>query len=168
MGQVSWARNTSALRAGTPADLQAERNGDVVSMRNEGTVPVFVGRFVVQGTADDYAKIQDSGTAGGTYAGLAVVKNNDERQRGSDSTAGYAQNLLFPVAKTERWVVETEGAVTKDSQVFVRFVAGAGGSVIGVARADADTASAEAVNATFAETTTSAGLAKVTLSFNQV
>lgn len=170
MGQASWARNITAEVAGRAVDYRTQAYADVVTGRNEIATAIFPGRFVVKGTNDADVKIQDSGAAigAGLYAGLAIDNENRERVQGSLATAGYLQNELVPVARSGRWYVETEEAVAKGEQVFVRFVAGAGGSIIGKARNDADTASAEAVNATFAETTSAAGLAAVELNFAQV
>lgn len=168
MGQATCNRDISQKRAGMPVDFQAASVGDIVTGRNDLSTAIYPGRFVVQGTSDDDVKIQNSGAAGGVYVGLAVDINTRERTRGASTTDGFVENALLPVAKDGRWYVETEEAVTKGGQVYVRFVAGAGGSVIGLARTDADTASAEAINATFDETVGSAGIAAVTLSLNQV
>ena len=171
MGQAAWARNITQRVAGRQVDMHAQAFADVITKRNEDSVAIFPGRFVINGTTDEDALIQDSGAvlaAGEFYRGLAVENETRERVGATLATTGYIQNALVPIAKDGRWYVETEEAVTEGDQVFVRYVAGAGGSVIGLARTDVDTASAEAINATFAETTTAAGLAAVELNMAQV
>lgn len=174
MGQTSYARNITKRRAGAAADYQALDTADIVTCRNEDSVAVFPGRFVVSGTNTSVqphdCKIQDSGAAigAGFYIGLATENTNRERVQGSTATDGYIENAMVPVARTGRFFVETEETVVKGGTVFVRYVAGAGGSIIGKARTDVDTASAEAVNATFAESVTGAGLAAIDLNMPQV
>lgn len=175
MGQTSYARNITKRRAGAAVDYQALDVGDIVTVRNEGSAAMFPGRFVVGGTNTSdrphEAKVQDSGAvlaAGEYYVGLVTDNTNRERVQGSTATAGYIQNAMAPIARTSRFYAECEEAVNKGDQVFVRYVAGAGGTVIGVVRGDVDTASAEAINATFAETISAAGLVAVDLNMPQV
>lgn len=175
MGQTSFPRNITTRRAGAAADYQALDTADIVTIRNEDSVAIFPGRFVVNGTnvtvEPHDGKIQDSGAVLGAsefYVGLATENTNRERVQGSTATAGYIENALAPIARTGRFYAECEEAVTKGDQVFVRYVAGAGGTIIGQVRGDVDTASAEAVNATFAETISAAGLVKIELNMPQV
>ncbi len=170
MGQSSTSRNITTKRAGAAVDYQALDVGDVVTGRNEDAVAIFPGRFVVQGAVDGAVKIQDSGAVigAGSYVGLVTDNETRERVQGSTLTAGYIENALVPVARTSRFYAECEEAVAKGGTVFVRYVAGAGGSVIGLVRSDVDTASAEAVNAKFAETITGAGLVAIDLNMPQV
>jgi len=171
MGQASTSRNITQRVAGRQVDYDAQAFSDVITRRNEDAVAVFPGRFVINGSTDQVALIQDSGAVLGAtefYHGLAVDNETRERTAGSLATDGYVQNALIPIAKSGRWYVETEEAVVEGDQVFVRYVAGAGGTVIGLARTDVDTASAEGVNAKFAETTTASGLAAVELNLAQV
>ncbi len=170
MGQTSFPRAIIAKRAGAAVDYQALDVADIVRGRNEDSVAIYPGRFVVQGTDDEQVKIQDSGAAigSGFYVGLATDNTNREREQGSTSTAGYIEGGLLPVARTSRFYAECEEAVAKGDTVFVRFASGTGGSVIGVTRGDANTATAEAVNAKFAETITAAGLVAVDLNMPQV
>lgn len=171
MGQGTWARGIDQKVAGRQVDLDAQAFADVITKRNEDSVAIFPGRFVINGTTDEDTLIQDSGVVlAGTefYRGLAVDNENRERVGSTLATTGYVENALVPIARSGRWYVETEEAVTEGDTVWVRFVAGAGGSVIGLARTDVDTASAEAIKAKFAETTTGAGLAAVQLNMDQV
>lgn len=171
MGQTSWARDITTRRAGAPADMHTAARRDSITKRNADAGAIFPGRFVVSDVATaGYVKIQDSGAvlAGTERYYLAIENTNRERVQGSTATEGYVQNALTPVALDGRWYVETEEAVAENEQVYIRFVAGAGGTVIGKARNDADTASCEAINARFVETTTAAGLAQVELNLHQV
>ena len=174
MGQTSFARNITKRRAGAAVDYQALDTADIVTVRNEDSVAVFPGRFVVGGTNVTVhphdGKIQDSGAVigAGFYLGLATDNTNRERVQGSTATAGYIENAPFPVARTGRFYAETEETVVKGATVFVRYVAGAGGTIIGKVRSDVDTASAEAVKAKFAESVTGAGLVAIDLNMPQV
>ena len=168
MGQASTSRNITTRRAGAAVDYQALDNADIVTGRNELAAAIFPGVFVAQGATDDDFMLNDTGAAGATYIGVATDNENRERVQGSTATTGYIQNALVPVARTGRFYVNCEQAATKGAQVYVRYVAGAGGTNIGYARTDIDTASAEAVNATFAETITAAGLIAVELNMPQV
>lgn len=56
----------------------------------------------------------------------------------------YAQYKLFPVMRKGRILVVSETLLGKGIYPFVRFAAGAGGTLLGSIRADADSASAVA------------------------
>ena len=176
MGQTSYSRNITQKRAGALVDYQALAVADIVTGRNEDSVAIFPGRFVVNGTnittSPHDVKIQDSGVvlaAGEKYIGVATDNTNRERVQGSTATAGYVENALVPVARTSRIYAECEETVVKGNPVWVRFVAGAGGSVIGLVRSDVDTASAELAGAaSFAESRTGAGLVAIDLNMPQV
>ncbi len=174
MGQDSYSASITTKRAGKPVDFNAQRNGDIVTARNEKAAAIMPGRFVVQGTADDEVKIDDGGVTGETFIGLAVDIETRERSGTNTYTAGFAQNELLPVAKSGRWYAECEEAVDKGGTVYVRFAEGTG-AVIGKCRSDADAvggdgedeATADAIKATFAETISGAGIVAVELSMNQ-
>jgi len=171
MGQASTSRDITTKRAGAAVDYQALSVADKITRRNNSAVAVFPGRMVIRDTDDLSAKIQDSGVvlgAGEFYHGLVMDNTNRERVQGSSATAGYLQNELIPIARTGRFYAECEEAVAEGDTVWVRFVAGAGGSIIGKVRGDVDTASAEAINAKFAQTITAAGLVAIDLNMPQV
>jgi hypothetical protein len=171
MGQDAWSRNITARVAGRQVDMHAQAFADVITRRNNSSVAIFPGRFVVRDTSDVFCKIQDSGAvlaAGEFYHGLAVDNENRERVGSTLATAGYIEDALVPIARSGRWYAESEEAVNEGAQVFVRYVAGAGGSIIGKVRGDVDTASAEAVKAKFAETIAAAGLVAIDLNIAQV
>ena len=166
MGQTAWARSIDSARPGVAADFYAVKHGDVVFARNGGATAVFPGLFVAQGTDDEEAIIRS--LTGGVYLGVAVDSNIRERDQGATTTEGYLENDVFGVAKDGRFYVITEEAVAKGDPVYVRHTAGAGGTQLGATRNDADTATADLVNAKFAETTTAAGYAIVELHMTQV
>lgn len=171
MGQASTSRNITTRRAGAAADYHALENGGVITRRNNSSVAIFPGRFVVRDTDDLSCKIQDSGVvlgAGEFYHGLVTDNTNRQRIQSSTATAGYIEDALVPIATSDRFYAECEEAVGEGDTVWVRFVAGAGGSVIGLVRGDVDTASAEAVDAKFDETITTAGLVRIRLNMKQV
>jgi len=162
MGQTAWTKDIVRGRAGLPVDLQTAEHGDVVTRRNESATAIFPGLFVAKGTGDDQVIPP---TAAADVVGLAVDMNARERIRGSVATDGYVQNSILPVAKNYRWYVVSEEAVSPSDTVYVRVAAGAGGTVLGAVRNDADTASAEALTgAKFVETTTAAGIVAVEIS----
>jgi hypothetical protein len=75
---------------------------------------------------------------------------------------GYELNEPVTLLRKGVIWVQVEAAVAQDGQVFARFAAGAGGSVLGSIRGDADTATAVAIpGAVFRSSTSGAGLAKV-------
>lgn len=167
MGQTSHARDITTKRAGAAVDYQAIDVGDVQTGRNELATAIKPGFFIAQGATDEDVMINDTGATGATYLGVAVENTNRERTQGSTGTAGYVQNELVPFASTGRWYVNCGSSATKGGQVFVRFVAGTT-SVIGEAYSSADTASCDAINATFAETIAAAGVVAVELNMHQV
>jgi hypothetical protein len=167
MGQAAWSRNITQRRAGAAVDYQALDVGDIQTGRNELATAILPGLFIAQGATDDDVMINDTGATGAVYLGVAVDNENRERNQGSTATGGYAQNELVPYASTGRFYVNCGSAAAKGGTVYVRFAAGTT-SVIGEAYNSADTATADAINATFAETITSAGIVAVELNLHQV
>jgi hypothetical protein len=74
-------------------------------------------------------------------ARLQGIALRDETRK---NTTGYETNDPMRVLRRGRVWVNVEGSVTADAQAFVRFASGAGGTVLGSFRADADTATAVA------------------------
>ncbi len=165
MGQSSTAVNISVGQAGQPADSSAAKSF-VKTGRVETNISLVPGQFVVQGTAD--GEVALPAAAGETWVGLIRFSSDRKHDIDTGVPEPYGQYDLVSLAREKEWYVITEEAVAKDEQVFVRHTAGGGGSILGYARNDADTASAEAINAKFAETTAAAGIAKVELLLAQV
>lgn len=150
---------------GSPADDVTIRTGKIDTARIE-TGPLLVGYFVIKGTDDDEVLPPSGGSD--VITGLLVHRDNVERQLRLDTGEPYQTNEKAGQAIDGVYWAWNEGAVVKGGQVFVRFTAGGGGSIIGIARADADTASAVAVNATFHESASASGYVKIRLHFEQV
>ncbi len=129
---------------------------DVVTKRAIAAIPF--GSYVVF-TAEGDCKLP---------ATIAEITANDGGVALIDSTArsgvGYVATDTVRVLVRGRVWVTTEATVAQSDPAFVRGVAGAGGSVLGLFRADADTASAVAApNTQYFIGTTGAGLAVVTV-----
>lgn len=165
MGQQSTSVSIVAAQLGDAADTDSIR-ARMESKILEVDEVVPPGSFVVKGTSDDEVKLPSG--AGGIYIG--VVFNGGGRVIDQDTglIGDYGQFNRVTVATERVFYVFSEEAVTYGATVFVRHTAGGGGSQLGVARTDADTASAEAIDAKFHETTTGAGLVKVRLLMAQV
>jgi hypothetical protein len=162
MGQTTYARDVTKKRAGAVVDLGSLQAGDILTGRNELATAIKPGFFVAKGAADDDVMIDDSGATGAIILGVAVDNENRERNQASLLTGGYVQNALVPYIKKRRVYVNCGSVAAKGGAVFVRFKAGTT-AVIGEAYNSADTASADAVAATFAETITSAGIVAIDL-----
>lgn len=163
--QVSVTDNIGQGQAGTAADDVTIRTAKVDTARIEGG-PIAAGLFVMKGTGDD--QVKPPALIGDVISGLLVHRDNRERDLRADTAAPYADNEKVGQAIDGVWWVQHEGAVTKGAPVFVRYVAGAGGTTIGIARADVDTASASAQNATFMESRSASGIVPVRCHFEQV
>lgn len=167
MGQSSTSRDITTRRAGAAVDYQALDVGDIVTGRNELSTAILPGLFIAQGASDEDVMIDDSGATGAAILGVAVDNENRERNQASVATGGYVQNALVPYAKSGRWYVNCGSVAAKGGQVYVRFKSGTT-DVIGEAYNSADTASADAVPAKFAETITAAGIVAIDLAMHQV
>ncbi len=167
MGQSSTATHITARRAGAAVDYQALNTGDIQTGINEISTAIYPGLFVAQGATDNDVMINDTGATGATYLGVATDNTNRERMQSSTSTAGYIQYAKVPYAASGRFYVNCGSAAAKGGTVYVRYASGTG-TVIGEAYNSADTATCDAVNATFAETITSAGIVAVELNMHQV
>lgn len=106
---------------------------------------VLFGRFVVRGT-DKGLQCKLPGAAldiTSLKAKLGVALQSHANENLQDGLApGYEDKKPVSIMEKGKVYVEVEEAVTPDSDVFVRFVAGAGGDQLGIFRTDADTASA--------------------------
>lgn len=119
------------------------------------------GLAVVQGTADNQVKLAVA--TGGDFRGI-TVRNLSVSNDSATGLAAYADGEAVTYRNFGSIVVVAEVAVTKDDPVFFRHTAGAGGTVIGSLRNDADTATADAITgAYFAETAAIGDLVRITL-----
>jgi len=118
----------------------------VLSYAAEGAVKIS--RFVSLGTDKEKQVLVPALAASitGLKAKRGVALHSHARENASDGLdPQYADKETVSVMTKGRVYVEVEEAVTPDSDVFVRFAAGAGGDQLGIFRTDADTASAAAL-----------------------
>lgn len=145
---------------GQPADLT---HSTVISKIAAGTIPF--GSFCVRAAAGvDESCALPVATADVTARpwGVAI---KDQTHRGSNNLDNEANDMVPVMTKGRVWVT-VEGAVTNGAAAFVRFAAGGGGSILGLFRADADTATAVAIPngaGIFRTATSGAGLALLEL-----
>lgn len=165
MGQDNTATKSPSAQAGQAGSTSATRSHKLTK-RAELDQAIIPGIFVVKGTANDEVKLPAG--AGGLVKGIVTLTADRRKNFETGLILPYGQGEDLTVAKEQDWYVITEEAVTEGGTVYMRHTAGAGGTQLGAARTDADTATAEAVKAKFAETKTSAGVAKVDLLIDQV
>lgn len=163
--QIGVSDNIGLGQAGTPADDVTIRTGKVDTARIE-TSALEAGLFVIKGTDDD--QVEAPALIGDVVTGLLVHRDNNERDLRVDTASPYPVDSKAGQAIDGVYWAFNEGAVVKGTQVFVRYESGAGGSTIGIARADVDTASATAQNATFHTSNSASGICQIRLHFEQV
>ena len=79
---------------------------------------------------------------GNRALGFAKHDQAVEQANPTSGNVGYETQASLPVLKQGQIYIEMEDAFTPADDVYIRFVAGAGGTALGAARTDADTASA--------------------------
>ena len=128
---------------------------------------ITVGTFVLTGTADDQCKAIPDATAAlglGTCLGVAAydaARSPYSTAISNDAGAGqYLAGDDVPVLRNGEIVMWSENACTKGNPVYVRTTA-SGTSINGQVRDGAATSFVLHPTATFASSTTAAGLAKV-------
>lgn len=138
MPQTSVRTAPAIGTPGEPADLHAERNGQVVSsVSEEASALIIPGIMVQPGTGDYSSKLLTAVT--NKLKGV-VVRSHSVGDLDFDFSAtnpGYRPGAEVPVARTCRWFVRIEENVTPASDVRVRCVA-AGAEIAGSFRATAD------------------------------
>jgi len=102
---------------------------------------VGFGLAVVQGATD--GQVVSPTATGGTFRGITV--RNLEVVNNESGVAEYQADDFITLRNFGTIIVKTEVAVVKDAPVFFRHTAGAGGTVIGAFRSDADTATADLI-----------------------
>lgn len=134
MAQLSYSSDLSRAYAGQVADGGEK---DVISAMNATGSAISFGVFVVMGTNPGEAKLPSTGTdIGNKTLGVSVQVTAQE------PTSGHADEEVFPVLNKGRVWCLAEETLAQGDAVYVRHTAGAGGSVMGLIRNDADTASA--------------------------
>lgn len=153
----------TTYEAERPAGFEGQRatldTVSIISKAAEGSDIAF-GRAVVRGTADDQAILPS--IAGEDF--LGITEMTTAWSQDENDLHQYDENREMNIMRMGEIYVYTEQAVVPGDPVFFRHTAGAGGSVIGRFRKDADTATADQIPGATFETTAGAGeLAKVQL-----
>ena len=105
------------------------------------TVQVPFGSFVTRGAAGAVESCALPVATADVTARPWGVAVKDQTHRGTNNLDNEVNDVVAILRKGRVWVT-VEGAVTAQSAAFVRFAAGGGGSILGLFRADADTATA--------------------------
>jgi hypothetical protein len=113
------------------------------------------GRFVCRDSAGKAKLPTSAGEVTTTGSGISVRDESKEF-----NSAGWPDKSTMKIARRGYYVVETETAVVKEDAVLVRHTANGGNTVLGRARAGADTGAAAYPNARFVSES-AAGLAIV-------
>ena len=101
---------------------------------------------------------------GDVFAGVAIRKHTVTNTYDSNTAPTYAIGSNVAVLNMGYIVVEAESAVVKGGNVFIRYGAGAGGTVLGAIRADADTATAvEVPGVVFAESADAGDMVRIAI-----
>lgn len=132
MSQTAYNQNTPASFAGMLADFGANL---VDSRLNEESIEVAPGLALIQGTADDGAKVPASITPRIVGVSVSSFAHNN---RSLTNQAAFAAGDRIPTLIRGRIFVLTEQTVTPADPVYVRFATGSGGSVKGSFRKDPD------------------------------
>ena len=121
---------------------------------------VTFGKFVVQDPDGDqkcHLPFTAAQITGLTSLGFAAHNQAHEQARNSANNPGYEFQSEITILNKGRIYVEMEDAFTPADAVYIRFVTGAGGSALGAARTDADTASAALLGSAVIRNAGSAG-----------
>ena len=117
MAQTTGYGFTSTVaQAGQKVDMMFDTVGSYAA---EGVVPFGVG--LIQGTADDQAKVADS--AAGAFLGVSLFTHAKEQSLAG--VAEYADTDAISVLEEGRVWMETVGAFTKNAPVYIIVAAGA-------------------------------------------
>jgi len=168
--------DTTMLAIATAIALQPNIDTAVVSDANNRTITVIadqgqvatVDSFVVTLGASQAGAVITNGTQDSFY-GVALRTQNKENLNNASGTTGpapYNEGDAVSMLRQGKVLVYVDQDVTSDDPVYMRIVAGAGDSLIGRFRKDADSGSAILVaDATYTVGATDGGLA--TLEFNK-
>ena len=142
MSQTSVNINMEVGQPGLLADLSTKTSETKAAV----TEALPFGRGLVKDTNSGEVKLPSAG--GDLFVGVALHAHNVEQD--PIGSLGVGQYLVGAAVNSlvrgKVWVpVEDVAAIEEDASVFVRHTAGGGGSVLGVFRTEADTASALAV-----------------------
>lgn len=156
MPQLAHTINMPVARAGNVADSSDMQ--DTISRLVEDAAGALAGTLMVPGTDAEAQAIVPTTTGevtNGAALGVAVYDASKEPARTAAALAAGAEydvEQALPILSAGRiWVLcDAAATIAVGDAAFVRFAAGAGGSVLGTFREDADTATAVALpNAVF-------------------
>lgn len=147
--QTAYAAEQDVAQEGQRADLSLI---DIISKSAEGS-DVNFGRAVVRGTSDDQAKLPSA--SGQAFMG--VTEYTTAWSANASDVHLYEENREMNIVSFGRMWAITEQAVVPGDPVFFRHTVGAGGTIIGRFRKDADTATADQIDGASFETTAGAG-----------
>ena len=159
--QTSYGYDMAVAFAGQLADLNdnESRSGNL-----EGAINIPFGIGLKKGTLDDGYIVPT--LAGDICQGIAVhahALDNIGLSGLSPATAGIQPGEMFTVMRRGYIWVKVEEAVVRGGPVYMRYAAGAGGTILGSFRTSADTATASLVKGATYQTSqaTVGGLAQV-------
>lgn len=145
----------------TPTETDANLSNAAVQA-NVTTEPIPFGRAVVRGTAGERSGTLPSAT-GQRFEGVSERIHSGVDPVNADA-GEYVPFSNMTIGYRGTWWVEVEEAVSLADNVFFRHTAGAGGTILGQFRTDADTASADQVsNARWMSETDGPGIALLAL-----
>lgn len=126
------------------------------------TAAVGVGLAVARGSADGIVKPFNASDA--DFAGVIVRKHTQTNTYNDNTAPDYEVGNTPSILNFGYIVVEAESTVAKGDDVYIRYAAGAGGTVLGSFRNDADTASAALVaGLVFAESANAGDMVRLCL-----
>lgn len=138
MSQTSYALRTAV---GIPGELSCPVQHAVLDSKiNALAMPA--GIFVVYDTLPDAVRVPAATGEVTGALGCGFVKKDIAIERQQGQTVDYPAKSGVTVMRRGRMLVTCESDCALGGDVFVRFVAGAGGTQLGAVRKDADTASA--------------------------
>lgn len=152
--------------AGTAFTIAVSDDGAGTDLTVFNQIPnqqvIGFGKFVVQdveSSADQKAHLPYTAAqiTGNRALGFAKHDQAVEQANPSSDNVGYETQASLPVLKQGQIYIEMEDAFTPASDVFIRYVVGAAGTVLGAARTDADTSKAAQLPASRIRNSGSAG-----------
>lgn len=134
---------STTMEPGFPGTQRSSTNYMTCINTDTAEIPFGVGvvmdKAAGQLTNRQAAKLPTA--AADTFLGVARRSRLTTLQVGT-TNSGPKAGVVFNVAYDGELLVKVESAVVKGGRAFMRFAAGAGGTQLGIFRADADTATA--------------------------
>lgn len=163
-----------AVREYTQLSVAQDRNKRYVGQVDTAQIVNNKHAFLESGTVADGAvlargtdgKVIPFTLVGDAFAGIVRrdLTNTNKYNTNESNVYDSVTNLDVPFINLGYIVVTVESAVVKGGSAFIRYGAGAGGTVLGAIRADADTATAvEVPTLKFAESADTGDLVRVVI-----